>query len=341
MDYSLNLTTFPSTLPSRTISAARPLVWLSSHALWIGITCLVCILCVSSGCRVLRRRDSKDLSTARQLSLRGADALQQRKYSDAESLFVEALRQSPSDERAQWGFSEVLWQRGERQEATKHMAQAVELSGSNPDLLVRLGQMYLEQGNYDSAAEQADLALRTHRNNHAAWALKGDVLRKRGEVNAAIDCYQRALIYRPDWPEVQVTVAELYRSSNRPQRALATLDRLTDQRSLTQVPPRANLLRGQALADLGQRDAALMCLRQAAPNLPSDQSDLLYEFAQTQYRLGDLLEARLCLTRALQKNPTDSAALKLQTELDEAFAAHTDPDVAARTAATPSGQITR
>lgn len=274
---------------------------------------------------------------ARQLSLRGADALQQRKYSDAESLFVEALRQSPSDERAQWGYSEVLWQRAEHKEATKHMAQAVELSGSNPELLVRLGQMYLEQEDYPRAAEQADLALHSHRNDPTAWALKGAVLRRRGELGPAIECYHRALIYRPDWPEVQVTVAELYRLSNRPQRALATLDRLTDQRSETQVPPRANLLRGQALADLGELEAALVCLRQAAPTLPADQSELLYEFAQTQFRLGDLVEARLCLGRALQKDPSSTASLKLQTELDDALAKHIDPPIPVRTVSTTAG----
>lgn len=301
----------------------------------------VCLLALThacllpSGCRVLRSRDTRDLSSARQLSLRGADALQQRKYTDAESLFVEALRQSPSDERAQWGFSEVLWQRGERKQASEHMSRAVELSGSNPDLLVRLGQMYLEQDDYDQAAEKAEAALRSHRNNPAAWALKADVLRCRGDLTAAIDCYQRALIYRPDWPEVQVTVAELYRLANRPQRALATLDRLTDQRSENQIPPRAHLLRGQSLADMGERDAALMCLRQAAPKLASEQSDLLYEFAQTQYRLGDLVEARLCLGRALQHNPTNSASLKLQSELDEVFQRHSEPSVPAVTVSGP------
>lgn len=61
------------------------------------------------------------------------------------------------------------------------------------------------------------------------------------QTDEAISCYQRALFYRPDWPEVQVTVAELYRSTQRPQRALATLDRMADKRSETQVPPRAYL----------------------------------------------------------------------------------------------------
>jgi len=287
------------------------------------------------GCRVLRNRDTRDLSSARQLSLRGADALQQRKYADAESLFVEALRQSPGDERAQWGYSEVLWQRGEQAQATQHMLKAADLSGGNPDLLVRLGQMYLEQDDLTRALQQADAALRSHRNNPAAWALKGDVLRAQGQLEPAIDCYHRALIYRPDWPDVQVTLAELYRLSNRPQRALATLDRLRDQRSGSQLPPRAQLLRGQALADLSQYEAARMCLRQATHALPDEQSDLLMEFAQVQYQLGDTIEASLCLGRLLKQKPDDLAALRLLSEVNQALARGPEANVPIRTVSTP------
>lgn len=307
-----------------------PVTWRLACLVPILVPCLL-----SSGCRVLRNRDTRDVTSARQLSLRGFDALQQRKYNDAESLFVEALRQSPSDERAQQGFSEVLWQRGERQQAATHMSRAVELSGANPDLLVRLGQMYFEQGDLDKAAEKADAALHSRRNDPTAWALKADILRCRGQLSEAIDCYQRALIYRPDWPEVQVIVAELYGLAKRPQRALATLDRMTDQHSENQIPPRAHLLRGQALADMGEREAALLCLRQAAPKLAAEQSGLLYEFAQLQYRLGDLVEARLCLGRALQHDPASSSALKLQSELDEVYQRHSEPRVPVMTVSTP------
>ncbi len=126
------------------------------------------------------------------------------------------------------------------------MTKAVALSGSNPDLLVRLGQMHLELGDFTRAGENADAALRSRRADPTAWALKADIYRGVGRTEEAIDCYQRAMVYRPDWPEVQVTVAELYRLTNRPQRALATLDRMSDQRSETQVPPRTYLVRSQA-----------------------------------------------------------------------------------------------
>ncbi len=73
------------------------------------------------------------------------------------------------------------------------------------------GQMYLEQGDFARARENADMALRSRRADPTAWALKADVHRCCGQLDDAISCYQRAMVYRPDWPEVQVTVADLYR----------------------------------------------------------------------------------------------------------------------------------
>lgn len=296
---------------------------------------MLACLSASLGCRALSKRETKDISMARSLSLRGFEALQQKKFDDAESLFVEALRRSPHDERAQQGYSEVLWQRGQRDAAIEHMAKAVALSESNPDLWVRLGQMHLEQGDYARARENADAALRNRRADPAAWALKADVHRCTGQTVDAISCYQRALFYRPDWPEVQVTVAELYLLTHPPQRALATLDRMTDKRSETQVPPRAYLVRAQALADLGEREAAIMCLRSASGRLAPDQSELLYEFAAKQLALGDLVEARLCLGRVLQREPNHALAQQLQTELDGLLSRPNDPKVPAVTVGYP------
>ncbi len=271
----------------------------------------------------------------RSLSLRGADSLEQQKYEDAESLFVEALRRSPNDERAQWGYAEVMWQRGQHAAAIQQMSKAVELSGANPAWLVRLGQMYLEEGDLVHAKEKADLALRSRRDDPTAWALKADVHRHSGELEDAICCYQRAMVYRPDWPEVQVTVAELYCKLKRPQRALATLDRMSDQRSETQQPPRSYLVRSQALADMGEHEAAMMCLRTASGRIAPDQSEILFQFAQQQMQLGDLVEARVCLGRVLQREPNHSGAQHLQMELDRQFSGGVGPKIPAMMANVP------
>ncbi len=285
-------------------------------AAWMFLL-LVCTV----GCRALRsNRQTRELAAARQMSLRGAEALQQKKFSDAESLFAEAIRQCPADERAQWGYAEVLWQRGQTEQATVHMLKAAETSGGNPDLVVRLGQMYLEQDDPARAIQQADLALRSQRTHSGAWALKGDSLRKQNQLQAAMDCYQRSLIHRPDAPAVQVATAELYRQLGRPQRALSTLDNLADHNPPEKIPPRAWMLKGLALADLGEDQEAKRCWRQAAQYASESQSELLLELASVQFANGDLAEARLCLGRVLQQDARNPRALGLQAQLDKSFA---------------------
>lgn len=282
---------------------------------------LICVPVCFSGCRVLRsNRQTRELAAARQMSLRGAEALQQKKFSDAESLFGEAIRHSPADERAQWGYAEVLWQRGQSEQATEHMLKATETSGGNPELVVRLGQMYLEQEDSSQAIVQADIALRNQRTHAGAWALKGDALRKQNKPQAALDCYHRSLIYRSDAPAVQVAVAEIYRQLGRPQRALATLDHLADHHTPEKIPPRAWMLKGLALADLGEEVEAKHCWRLAAQYASESQSELLLELASVQYTSGDLAEARLCLGRVLKQDSTNIRALDLQLQLDQSFA---------------------
>lgn len=271
----------------------------------------------TSGCHSLRaRRQTRELSDARQISLRGAEKLQQHKLDEAELLFADALRSSSADERAQAGMAEVLWQRNEPQKAIAHMNQAAIISGGSPDYLVRLGEMNLQQGNLDQALEQADAALDAQRRHAAAWALRGKVLQQRGELQAAMSCYHRTLSEQPHWPEVQVALAEIYRELGRPQRALATLDCMTDGKSGEQISPQAWVLKGQALADLGETSAAKQCLRKAAVRCRDDDTETILLLARLQMEFGDFVEARSCLSRVFRHDPYNPAGLQMQTMLD-------------------------
>ncbi|MFO1064527.1 MAG: tetratricopeptide repeat protein [Pirellulales bacterium] len=198
-----------------------------------------------AGCRVLRGRGlTKDPTIARELSLQGADALEQHKYSEAETMFAEAVRLSPNDERAHWGLAEVQWQRGERPSATSHMAEAVRLSGGSPDLQVRLGRMFFDQQDYHNALQQSDAAAQMQGAMMPRHGRLGGCAAHAGRSRTALDCYHRALIHRPDWPEIEVAVAEMYQAMNRPEQALATLDRLSDQHGAGHVPRELGALRG-------------------------------------------------------------------------------------------------
>ncbi len=289
-----------------------------SVAMAVLLAQLACLLVLSCGCHTLRaRRETRALSDARQNSLRGAEKLQQNKLQEAEVLFSEALRRSSADERAQAGMAEVLWQRGDHAPAIQHMAEAATISGGNPDTLVRLGEMNLQQGALDEALSQADLALENQRSHAGAWALRGKVLQQRQQLEEAMSCYHRALSDQPNLPGVQIALAEIYRDLGRPQRALATLDAMTDGQPSERVSPQALMLKGLALADMGEANAARGCLKNAALCCRDDASPQLLAIAQSQMETGDYAEARICLGRAFRHDPYDPQALQLQAQLEQ------------------------
>jgi tetratricopeptide (TPR) repeat protein len=130
-------------------------------------------LCNALGCASLRKDTiSEDVITARQMSLRGFDALQRGKHEEAEAWFANAIETNPVDDDAHVQYAELLWKRNLRDEAIKHLEQSVKLSGGDPALLVRLGEMYLAQGDADRAWQQAEKAIQSNRQLPCAWALR-------------------------------------------------------------------------------------------------------------------------------------------------------------------------
>lgn len=257
--------------------------------------------------------------SARTYSLRGADYLQKKNYSQAEPLFNEALKYSDADERAHWGLAEVLWKEKQTQEAIKHMSQAVNLSEENPEYIVRLGEMYLEVNDLDQSLLQAEKALSHDRKHAAAWELKGRVLKQRNQLRDALDSYSMAMIYRPDHAASRIAMADIYRKLGRPQMALVTLDELAEDQPTEPLSAQAWMLKGQALAALGETSESKACLAQATRCVGEDEPDVMVALAQIHMASGEIGQARTSIVRALQCEPDNSAARTLQAELDQSL----------------------
>jgi tetratricopeptide (TPR) repeat protein len=297
---------------------------------WMSAPVLLAVLLLSSaslGCRAFRGETSnKSLVTARQLSLRGADALQRSRQQDAELLFSQALALSPVDERAHWGYAMTLWERGEKQRATQHLSEALRLSGSNPEYATQLGEMYLELGEYAAAKKIALDVLSGNRNHARAWALLGDTHRAESEWVDALECYHRALLVRSDFPKVQLSIAEIYRKQGRSERALATLDRMVDLHSSVREDPEHMLFRGLVFADLNRPQEAASLLARAAEQLPTEQLDRHLEIVAAQQRLGELVQARITLGRLTTEHSQDLRVQTAKNQLDASFAAMMQPE---------------
>jgi tetratricopeptide (TPR) repeat protein len=280
-----------------------------------------CLACAGSGCRALQSSSTnKPLVSARQLSLRGADALQRSREQDAELLFSQALALSPLDERAHWGYANVLWTRGEKQQATHHMNEALRLSGRNPEYAIQLGEMNLELGEFAAAKSIALDVLSGNRNHARAWALLGDTHRSESDWVSAMECYHRALLIRSDYPRVQLSIADIYRKQGRPERALSTLDRITDVNNAFREDPEHMVLRGLAFADLNRPQEAASLLAKATERLPTDQLDRHLEVLTAQHRIGELVQARITLGRLMTNNASHPGVLTAKNLLDTSFA---------------------
>jgi tetratricopeptide (TPR) repeat protein len=273
-------------------------------------------LAASSGCRAFRSPKGSDesIALARQLSLQGIAARGQGRWDQAEMLFAQAVEQCPRDERARCDYAESLWLRGEQGLAVAHMEEGVRLSGHDPERLVQLGNMYLAVGELGRADAQADRAIKANRDLASAWALRGKVLQSQGSRTEALASFHRALTLRPQYQEVQLALAEIYREQSRPQQALATLQSLADSLPADQVPVEALVEQGLALRQLGRHRDAVQSLAQAAER-GNPPVDLLYELGRSQFDSGDAAAARLAVNAALAREPSHAGCLALLDQL--------------------------
>jgi tetratricopeptide (TPR) repeat protein len=200
--------------------------------------------------------------------------------------------------------------------AIRQMEEGVELSGGDPDMLVRLGEMRLARGDRDGASVCVERALITKRQLASAWALQGDVQRSAGDLDAALGSYHRALQSQPHFYRVELAVAEVYQQQNRPQRALSTLDALSDQYPPHQIPAHVHYLRGVTQRALARFDEAAASLSQAVKAGPVPAT-CLTQLADCQLRLGDLPAARATIAEGQRRFPEDTRFPQLLAQLEQ------------------------
>jgi tetratricopeptide (TPR) repeat protein len=273
-----------------------------------------------AGCRMLGNNSrNQSLVHARQLSLRGTDALHRDREQDAELLFSQALSQSTYDERAHWGYASVLWKSGDKRKALEHMNEAFRLSGQNPDYAIQLGEMHLDLGQFDSAKSLALDVLSVNRSHTNAWALLGDVHRNQKDWPSALECYHHALLLRSDYPKAQYAIAEIYRKTGRPERALATLDHMVDLHASVSDEPEHLLLRGLAFCDLDRSKEAKELLAKCSERLASSELEKQLQIIEAQVRLADLVQARMSMGRIATDHAGHPEFQRWKNRLDSDF----------------------
>jgi tetratricopeptide (TPR) repeat protein len=271
---------------------------------------------LAAGCCSLSwRPDADKVVAARELVGRGIEAQQDGRDEEAARLYTQAMELCPVDERCRRQYAEVLWRQGQGQEAIGHMREAVRLSGGDPLLLVHLGEMHLALGDDANALRQAEAAIARRENLAPAWALRGEVYHRRGDVREALACYHRALRYEPLNPPVQIAMAGIHRELGRPERSLAVLDAAVDQCAPAPAPPELLAHHGLALKALGRFEEAVESLTAAAQH--GHDPEIAFQLAEARYLAGDAAGASLAVRQLLQTNPYHEGARQLEVALRE------------------------
>ena len=279
------------------------------------MTTLVGLLPALTGCGFLRQVKTDELVMARQASLRGEQALRLGHWTHAERLYHQALQHSSNDHRAHRGYAEALWNRDARDTAIVHMEKAVRFSGEDPKVVVRLGEMYLANGDLTRAEYCAAQAISTDHALPTAWALKGNILFRSGKLDRALASFHRALSLQDRFPSVQLELTRIYRMQQRPRRALATLDVLSRGYESQATPQEVLFLHGLVLKDLGRYDDSVVRLTQAAQR-GEPSARLLYELSESQWRAGNPDNARLSLLEALSLTPDHHLSRQLLARIE-------------------------
>ena len=276
----------------------------------ISATLLLALL--SAGCRLPGREGpvSQSVADCRRLSQQGVAALEQGKQPTAETLLAKAVAACPVDAEARRHYAESLWRRGAQQEAIAQLEEAGRLAGDDATLRARLAEMHLTSGQFELARQDADLALNLDPKLPSAWAIRGGVMRATGQPRDALADYLRALSYAPTNRDILLAVAELHRELNRPERAIQTLQTLSDTYSPGEEPGQIHYLMGLAYVALGRYDDGVESISTAvARGKPTPE--MLCQLGEAELLAGHPLEAAGAARQALALQPQHQSSRSL------------------------------
>ena len=286
--------------------------------------CAVAILSSVLGChsfQPLRKHTNQQVTLARQWTKGGLEALQNGSLNQAKSCFSRAVEHDPNDQYVHANLARAVARQGDTNLAIDHMRRAVELSCNDPKLVVELGELYLQAGQWLPAKRAADLALEKNHRFAPAWALQAKTSRAKGNLDQALSEFQRSAGIDSQNVEVQMAIVEIYQEMKQPLRALSAVEQLLSQFPPDQQPEPALVAKGVALMELKQLSPAIELL-QTASQRDDATSEVYLRLGQAQLLAGQVSQARLTLSQAKIAFPQQQAFDELLTKLQSGQQPH-------------------
>jgi tetratricopeptide (TPR) repeat protein len=220
-------------------------------------------------------------------------------YEDQVALWSHNVRIAPRQPFPYLMLSDLLWKRGEKDEALALTRKTWDLAGNNPMVYYRLGIALAEKEHFAEAVEAYRRALELQPRTAEFNARMASALAGSGDHGKTVEYLRKALELDREMPEAHNNLAASLFAMGRVDEALAHFHE--ELRLHPNSAPTHNNL-GSALARMGKVDAAAVHLAEAI-RLKPDFTDARINLGLLLYRQGRLKDAALHLARGLKEQP--------------------------------------
>lgn len=207
------------------------------------------------------------------LVLRGMLALAQQRLDDARGAFKAALAAEPDNTEARRGLMQT------------------ELAAGNPEL----------------ARAELDSLLAATGTDPVLWTIKGELDLHDGQAEQALEAYRKALQLAPGGTMASLGLARAELALGRHDQATNQLDKLGEA---AKADPRVNFVRAQIAEAKGDKDSALLFLRDVLQEIPGHRESLVMA-ARLNFSLGEFSRAEDFIGRLLAIEPNNAAANRM------------------------------
>ncbi len=146
-------------------------------------------------------------------------ALDSKDYKRAEQMFGDLYRNNPKDLRALLGFAETLATQGKMGDAIQHVNGAIGRDPQRQDLKLALGSLYVRGARFDEAIGiYKKLAESSPKSGELMYRL-AETQRRKGDVNTAVESFQRASQLAPNDPRPLLQLGMLMDGTGRREQA--------------------------------------------------------------------------------------------------------------------------
>jgi tetratricopeptide (TPR) repeat protein len=238
-------------------------------------------------------------------------------FDQAQAFFQQALKDDPQSAEVHYGLGSAYLQQQKLQDARQCFERALQLPttypGTRPNAWNNLGILTAREGNLDLAIEQFQRALQIDPEHSIALQNLGNAYRQKKDWPAAKQALERSLALNPDDAEANYSLGMVYAQQSDPGRAYEYL-----RKALAARPTYPEALNNLGILYLRTRrpEQAIQSFEECIRVAPAyDQAYL--NLARVYAIEGDRTKAKAVLQQLLQQNPDHPQAKQELQQLDQ------------------------